>query len=75
MLEHQKIVLLGVKHDKYLFRKELIKSIKWLNSFEQTQLFTWVTETFRHLHAAIIEDIFYVVNYGKVETLHARSLR
>jgi len=58
MLEHQKTVLNGVKYDKKLFRKELTKSMKWLNVYEQTQLRKWVNENFYHLHSEIIEDVF-----------------
>jgi hypothetical protein len=59
MLEHQKIVLNGVKNDKKLFRKELIKSLAWLNSHEQIQLRKWVRENFHHVHAEIIKDVLY----------------
>ena len=59
MLEHQKIVLNGVKDDKRLFRKELIKSLIWLNAQEQTQLRKWVYENFHHLHAEIIKDVLH----------------
>jgi hypothetical protein len=59
MLEHQKIVLNGVKNNKKLFRKELIKSLAWLNNNEQTQLRKWVKENFICLHAEIIMDVFH----------------
>jgi hypothetical protein len=34
MLEHQKLVLEKVSNDRELFRKELLKSLKWLKSYE-----------------------------------------
>jgi len=57
MLEHQKIVLRGVAQDEALFRKELIKSMEWLNAPEQDQLRRWVRENFSHLHGKIIKEI------------------
>ena len=59
MLEHQKIVLNGVKHDKQLFRKELIKSLAWLNPGDQTLLRRWVYENFNHLHPEILKEVCY----------------
>lgn len=59
MLEHQKIVLNGVSDSKELFRKELLKSLIWLNAEEQTQLRRWVKENFWNKHAEIIRDVFY----------------
>ena len=59
MLEHQKIVLNGVKNSKKLFKKELIKSMIWLNAHDQTKLRRWVREKFYHLHAEIIKDVLY----------------
>ena len=57
MLEYCKIVLNGVHEDKKLFRKELIKSMSWLNTDEQTQFAAWVREKFNHQHSEIIDEI------------------
>ena len=57
MLEHQIIVLRGVSHDKYLFRKELLKSMSWLNSEDQTQLLRWVCENFQSHHPEILKEV------------------
>lgn len=57
MLETCKIVLNGVKDDKHLFRKELIKSLAWLNSEEQKALKHWVHENFYDRHADIIDEV------------------
>lgn len=59
MLEHQKIVLQGVSYDKYLFRKELIKSLSWLNKSDQQTLIKWVKEKFASRHADVIIDVLY----------------
>lgn len=57
MLEHCKTVLNGVHEDKRLFRKELIKSLSWLNEEEQVQLKTWVRKNFLLEHADVIQEI------------------
>lgn len=59
MLEHQKQVINGVGNNKILFRKELKKSIAWLNAAEQAQLKTWVKENFGELYPEIIQEVFY----------------
>ncbi len=59
MLEHCKIVLNGVKDEKNLFRKELIKSLAWLNEEEQRQLGQWVRKNFHEQHAEIIDEILF----------------
>ncbi|MCU4155516.1 hypothetical protein J1N10_05980 [Carboxylicivirga sp. A043] len=57
MFELCKTVLNGVHEDKNLFRKELIKSLSWLNSEEQIKLQAWVREKFGHEHADVIDEI------------------
>lgn len=57
MLESCKIVLNGVRDDKQLFKKELIKSLAWLNTNEQKQLSRWVKENFYNQHADVINEI------------------
>ncbi len=59
MLEHQKIVLKGVSGDKRLFKKELLKSLTWLNAHELTQLRLWLRENFYHQHSDIIKEVLY----------------
>ena len=62
MLEHQIIVLRGVSHDKYLFRKELLKSLSWLNAEDQSNLFRWVCENYLSHHPEILKE---VINQAK----------
>ncbi len=57
MLETCKIVLNGVKDDKHLFRKELMKSMDWLSSEEQKVLKQWVQDNFYDRHADIIDEV------------------
>jgi len=58
MLDHQKFVLDKLSCDKELFRKEIIKSFKWLKSYEILQLYRWLKKKYGHTHADVIKDIF-----------------
>lgn len=58
MLEYSKKVLKGVHNHKFLFRKELIKLLKWLNPEEQKKLFNWVLINFKKEHPDVIQEIF-----------------
>ena len=58
MLDHQKSILEQIAFDKELFRKEIIKSFKWLKSYEIIQLHSWLKEKYGHTHGDVIKDIF-----------------
>jgi hypothetical protein len=58
MLEHQKIVIQNLTHDKSLFVNELRKSKKWLNAVELSELEQWVKENFWNTHQNEIEEAF-----------------
>ncbi len=58
MLDHQKIILEQLSHDKELFRKEIIKSFKWLKSYEIIMLRKWLKENYSETHAEIIHEVF-----------------
>lgn len=58
MLELQKFVLQRVCEDARLFKKELIKSIKWLNISEIENLKRWVIVEFGVMHSEIIKEVF-----------------
>ncbi len=57
MLEHQIIVLRGVSHDKYLFRKELLKSMAWLNAEDQSNLIRWIGENYQSRYPEIVKEV------------------
>ena len=61
MLEHQKNILEQLSHDKELFRKEIIKSFRWLKSYEIIQLHFWLKKKYGNAHGEIIKDIFQFV--------------
>lgn len=58
MLDHQKILLEKLSYDKELFRKELVKSFKWLKSYEIIKLHSWLKEKYGETHADVIQDVF-----------------
>jgi len=64
MLELQKFVLQHVHHDALLFKKELIKSILWLDYTELVKLKEWVWSEFGNTHSEIINDVFVPAKAG-----------
>ncbi|PLX16332.1 MAG: hypothetical protein C0599_15510 [Salinivirgaceae bacterium] len=44
MLDHQKIILRNIYHNKTLFAKELKKSTQWLNETEIADLQQWINK-------------------------------
>jgi len=58
MLEHQKILLRQVSFDKELFRREIIKSFRWLKSYEIIMLHDWLEKHFGRTHSEVIRDVF-----------------
>jgi hypothetical protein len=61
MLEHQKLILAKLSHDKSMFRKEIIKSFRWLKSYEIIQLHRWLRDNFRRKHADTIQEVFRLI--------------
>ena len=55
MLEFSKKILSKVSFDKNLFRKELQKSIVWLNKKEVITLKIWALTTFSQYKNTILE--------------------
>lgn len=58
MFELSKKVLTRVSFDRSLFKKELIKSRKWLKPKESLMLKAWCLATFGHMHREIILEVF-----------------
>jgi len=61
MYEFSKKVLLKVSFDRTLFRKELLKSKKWLKGDELIMLKAWCLTTFGHIYRDTIIDAFEMV--------------
>ena len=58
MLEHQKIIIKNVSHDKVLFEKEIKKSLKWLNKSDLLVFNQWVIANFYDKYPDIILKYF-----------------
>lgn len=58
MLELCKEVLTKVSFDRFLFRKELQKAIKWLQGEELEQFKNWCVATFGNHYRDIIASTF-----------------
>jgi hypothetical protein len=58
MFELSKNILEKVSFDKTLFRKELIKALKWLSPSEKTLLRVWCLATFGHQYREEIREVF-----------------
>lgn len=57
MLEMSKTVLEKVSFDRNLFKKELLKSKKWLQRDELLLLKTWCIATFGATHIDLVMDV------------------
>lgn len=57
MLEQTKIVLANVSFDFGLFRKELVKAIKWLKPSEIEALKDWCMENFTTQYHEIVAEV------------------
>jgi len=58
MLDYVKTILIKVSFDQNLFKKELEKSLQWLEAEEILKLKDWVVEKFNHMYKDIISDVF-----------------
>jgi hypothetical protein len=58
MFEHQKRRLRQLSYDKELFRNEILKSFKFLKSYEIILLHKWLKDNFHRTHADVINQVF-----------------
>ena len=58
MFELSKNILEKVSFDKTLFRKELVKAVKWLKPEEKALLMMWCLATFGHRYRDIIMEVY-----------------
>jgi hypothetical protein len=58
MLRYTEIILEKVSFNKELFRKELEKSIKWLQKEEVVLLKAWVIIHFGSIYYDVINEVF-----------------
>ena len=55
MLEMSKLILQRVSFDPKLFKKELLKALKWLKPKERTMLYVWCLTQFGMYRDVILE--------------------
>ena len=58
MLELSKTILGKMSFDKFLFKKELKKSLKWIKPHEKMLLQVWCLAQFGHIYKDVIIDTF-----------------
>jgi len=58
MLELSKQILQKVSFDRKLFKKELLKSIRWIKPSERVQLKMWCLATFGVAYKDLILEVF-----------------
>ncbi len=58
MLKYTQTVLKKLSFDEVLFKKELLKSFRWLNSDEIYLLEDWCFSEFGNSHKEIILEVF-----------------
>ena len=62
MYELSKKVLTKVSFDRKLFKKELLKSKKWLQPNESLMLKAWCLATFGHMYREVILEVFETIS-------------
>ena len=58
MFELTKHILQKVSFDKILFKKELVKAVRWLKKEEALLLKAWCLATFGHQYRGVILEAF-----------------
>ena len=61
MLEFCKSILEKVSFDQVLFKKELIKSIQWINTKDAKSLRKWCIEMYGNKYSDIIQHAFQTI--------------
>ena len=58
MIEYAKKILPKVCSRKELFRKELIKCVKWAGPENRDEIFNWCSRYYSDSHSDILEEVF-----------------
>ena len=66
MLEFCKDILLKVSFSRKLFKKELIKAVRWLNKGERILLKAWCLATFGQVYGDVIMKAFKQISFERV---------
>jgi hypothetical protein len=62
MFEMSKMILQRVSFDKKLFKKELLKAMKWLQPKEKTLLYVWCLANFAMYRDVVLEVFKHTVS-------------
>ncbi|MBN1118782.1 MAG: hypothetical protein JXA77_16340 [Bacteroidales bacterium] len=57
MLEHQKLIIDKLSYNSELFKKEIIKSAKWLSVSEMLMLFSWLISKYWNSKKPEIKEV------------------
>ena len=58
MLDQQINLLKKLSYDKRLFKREILRSFRWLKSYEILKLHKWLIENYGKTHGDVIQDVF-----------------
>ncbi len=61
MLEMTKLVLQRVSFDNNLFKKELVKALKWLKKEEALALQAWCIATFGTQYSHLVKEVYQAI--------------
>jgi hypothetical protein len=61
MLDYAKIILPKVSFSEELFKKELIKCVKWVDIKEVRELHDWCYSNFQDKYARVLDEVFSTV--------------
>ncbi|MFO7657817.1 MAG: hypothetical protein R6W78_12175 [Bacteroidales bacterium] len=74
MLEHQKWVIQNAARDKELFRKELYKSLAWLEKEEIEEFVEWLKTNYWPTNSREIITVFRTYMIKKVDTFYYQKI-
>ncbi|MFN2396748.1 MAG: hypothetical protein ABR597_13790 [Bacteroidales bacterium] len=74
MLEHQKWIIRNLSGDKELFKKELYKSLAWLEKEEIEELVEWLNSNYWDTNSNEIIAVFRTYMIKKVNTFYYQKI-
>lgn len=74
MLEHQKWIIRNLSGDKEVFKKELYKSLAWLEKEEIEELVEWLNSNYWDTNSNEIIAVFRTYMIKKVNTFYYQKI-
>lgn len=74
MLEHQKWIIRNLSGDNELFKKELYKSLAWLEKEEIEELVEWLNSNYWDTNSNEIIAVFRTYMIKKVNTFYYQKI-